>query len=268
MSNDSTEVTQALALKTQKMREQLYLYRYRSIKNSEDFVRLIKFMRDGKLYCARREDFNDPFELRAPLSSEAPSDYYPLTKSQREHFQASYENMFDIMRIACFTESYKNLPMWNHYADEHRGVCLEFDTSKLQTPEANNLFPTIYVENLLDAVKFVRDFIDNGRPPFEMTLYTCIQKLHHWDYENEWRYICSAAPECTSHSGIEVSFIRPSKVILGINTAPDIEAELLRVISESKLEINMTRMQITRYGLKENPVSPLQPTRVFLPYLR
>lgn len=35
-------------------------------------------------------------------------------------------------RLACFTETNTNLPMWNHYAQGHTGICLENDTKCIE----------------------------------------------------------------------------------------------------------------------------------------
>ena len=31
--------------------------------------------------------------------------------------------------VACFTTELNNILMWSHYADGHKGFCLEFDTN-------------------------------------------------------------------------------------------------------------------------------------------
>ena len=319
LSNNSADVKKALILKSEKLNQPLY--RYRSIKNDEEVAWLIKFMQDGKLYCAHRDDLNDPFEFRAPLSSKAASTYYDdvIPESQKTTFfeqfekhhpevpeanlaemmqsenwyeeavrymnrdlpemyqdlvitklnadlnavrmrplvdgMVNYEAILNTVRVACFTTSHKNLPMWSHYANGHRGVCLKFDTSRLQTSETDNLFPAIYTDELQDAVKYVKSFFDNKRlPPVEMLTYTCIQKLRDWDYEDEWRYVCALDPASAPHGGIEVNFIPPSKIILGIKTEPNVKAELCKIASKEKIEI--TEMQFTPYGLEEKPRPP------------
>jgi len=52
------------------------LYRYRSVKSGVGVARLTKDICAGSLYCARRSDLNDPFELRSPLSSKMASSYF------------------------------------------------------------------------------------------------------------------------------------------------------------------------------------------------
>ena len=44
-------------------------------------------------------------------------------------------------RFACFTQSKTNLPMWNHYANGHKGVCLEYDTTEINNIININALP-------------------------------------------------------------------------------------------------------------------------------
>ena len=46
------------------------------------------------------------------------------------------------LRVASFSEKLTNLPMWSHYANEHKGICFEYDISKIVDPYIKNrLFP-------------------------------------------------------------------------------------------------------------------------------
>jgi len=51
--------------------------------------------------------------------------------SNFRNFVSDYFNKFiDNFGIACFSLSPSNLLMWSHYSNFHKGVCLQYDTSK------------------------------------------------------------------------------------------------------------------------------------------
>lgn len=49
--------------------------------------------------------------------------------------------------MTCMTETYDNILMWSHYANSHKGICIEYDVKKLLTQKnAFNyyIYPVIY----------------------------------------------------------------------------------------------------------------------------
>jgi len=317
MSKEHTDFTKALELKRKNM--PTTLYRYRSIKTELELKRLIDSIRSGNIYCAHRDTLNDPFELRAPLSSKKASSYLGTNKTKKsiylehlkKHFDESefaevmqgddwyeklqrlifskqtkqdglsieyvenalnavfmkqiedlgtaYENIFNMNRITSFSEDSKNLPMWQHYADAHRGVCLAYDMSGLDIITSNALYPVLYVKELPDVVKFsFEHFGKDEKPPFGITLYHCIHKLADWSYEKEWRYVYQPGMHYYSHenipldywdNGIEVAFTTPVKIILGNKVDNDVKSKLLKIVRNQGVSI--AQMHITPYGLEE-----------------
>ena len=82
----------------------------------------------------------------------------------------------------CFSEEKEHILLWSHYADGHKGICLEFDTSFDPFPKAMKVnysynFPLISPMRLLDESD---EFDDETMKPL-LTKYEC------WDYEREWR---------------------------------------------------------------------------------
>jgi hypothetical protein len=81
--------------------------------------------------------------------------------------------------VTCFSETVDDLLMWGHYADGHRGFCLEFDTA----------------DPLLGSVKQVRysdqfpklDVTAITSKKFDQIMHLLLTKASHWSYEREWR---------------------------------------------------------------------------------
>ncbi len=108
-----------------------------------------------------------------------------------------YRNYESASRISCFTTKKDNMLMWSHYANGHRGFCIEysskFDTSFDYVDWCLKLFPVIYSDKMED---FTDDFVDNYfrdslNDSYIKNLYykVLLSKDIKWCYENEFRLI-------------------------------------------------------------------------------
>jgi Protein of unknown function (DUF2971) len=100
--------------------------------------------------------------------------------------------------ICCFSETYDNILMWAHYADGHRGFCLEFDTSLppfsivrddkvVQHAEEVKYQPEIPSYDLIELMS--GDLETRTKKLSKMLLLT---KGECWQYQSEWR-ICGVS---------------------------------------------------------------------------
>lgn len=85
--------------------------------------------------------------------------------------------------VACFAKKFDNILMWSHYADGHRGLCLEFDTRFPPFNDPQKLHKVIY-DNHRPTLSPI-EFIVNGFIP----VTPLITKSRKWEYEKEWRLI-------------------------------------------------------------------------------
>jgi hypothetical protein len=86
------------------------------------------------------------------------------------------DESYSKFRLTCFTEDGNNPLMWSHYASNHTGVCLKFDTDKDENLK-KSLFPVEYKNELINA---------NSLEDLRKCLLT---KLETWKIEKEWRII-------------------------------------------------------------------------------
>lgn len=159
-------------------------------------------------------------------------------------------------RLACFTTKFDNLPMWSHYALNHSGVCLEYESKSITNVYMlNRLFPVYYSAVLPDMVE---RSIGKVRPEFGIMDYFLIHKLEDWAYESEWRLIYNVGswyfglnevPEEFWTQGKKIQFIRPSRVLLGAR----ISAEHEKLIRDTcgYYSITAVKMECSEYGLRE-----------------
>jgi hypothetical protein len=65
----------------------------------------------GELWHSKYAELNDPF------------DGMYINKANA----GDLEHLISTLRVCCFSKVNDSLLMWSHYADSHRGICLEYD---------------------------------------------------------------------------------------------------------------------------------------------
>jgi len=111
--------------------------------------------------------------------------------------------------------------MWSHYADQHRGLCIEYDYSDAAFSSLKKVEYTdergITASELLAAPS-----TSESSKYWKKLFYT---KAPQWSYEREWRDISEV-------SGLHPSFARVSSVLFGLRCDPAVIATVMRLLSE------------------------------------
>ncbi|MFQ2060345.1 DUF2971 domain-containing protein [Aeromonas veronii] len=169
------------------------LYKYYKSYSQDIFI-------NPKLKLTPPSHLNDPFERKIPHGIEAiilNSWLSPaITKSQKEHDINDHkkhtinvlENTLSSIGITAMSENSDNILMWSHYADSHNGICIGYDTSKIND-EHMQLVKVDY-----DAKRFKESDINTSLKTFPSMHQTIIDKVittksEQWIYEDEHRYI-------------------------------------------------------------------------------
>jgi hypothetical protein len=191
------------------------LYKYQSFST----LALTNLKRAKIWFCAPTA-FNDPFDCSIPVQAViTESDYAEVFAAYRaqvpdkadldlrclqadgslsELFKSQVERSLRLgldrarreftegRGVACFSARRDHLLMWSHYADGHRGFCLEFDTSRDPFHRAE---PVLYQKELPSAhpAAFLSDARNHqADEAFNAFVRT---KVDAWRYEEEWRII-------------------------------------------------------------------------------
>lgn len=105
---------------------------------------------------------------------------------------AWWRNVVKATTVFCVAEEKDNLLMWAHYANDHRGVVLEFEClSELDNPLCAAR-KVKYVEKppvFGELDEYVKCYTGQIPPLEHDTLYydLMLSKSRHWAYEKEWR---------------------------------------------------------------------------------
>lgn len=90
--------------------------------------------------------------------------------------------------VLCLSTRYDSPLMWSHYADQHRGLCVEFDVSKLP-PGA--LRKVVYGTSREIAASSIRSWLreDSLAARKEIEQACLLTKSTEWNYEGEYRML-------------------------------------------------------------------------------
>ena len=170
----------------------------------------------------------------------------------------------DSAYIACFSEKHDNLLMWSHYADSHRGFCIEYDLKllNLNSDILSHIYPVLYhnqresfpIKDIIESMRELNDSIYKNEVcdinvDKLLTLFTV--KGLDWKYEREWRVIYTkkdmydrSETNSISKSLQILSFPCVSAIYLGYRIDPDIKSNILEIVSRLR---NTTKRKIKVY---------------------
>lgn len=122
--------------------------------------------------------------------------------------QGLNEELYNLFKVCCLSTSNKNRLMWSHYADSHKGICIEYDFSEC-SKNGNQPFP-VYYSNARPKFPWKAAIEQTPEMQREATVHfmkALLTKDEAWSYEREWRILILA------NSGIDNISAPPIKCI-------------------------------------------------------
>ncbi len=113
-----------------------------------------------------------------------------------KEFKTELRNVVSKIIVTCFSKKNNEILMWSHYADGHKGVCIEFEFEKHQ-----DFFEVVYnkkrkklnLKELLYRIFYMMN--QNEQTPDEALIkllsFPFVVKSKDWNYEEEVRCIKS-----------------------------------------------------------------------------
>lgn len=187
-------------------------YKYRSLSSKEDQDRVRQIVVDSQIYFSSARSFNDPFDLHptfdltaspdvhrrdcvrlaieygnmSEVEAEAEADRIMLTSLSAERIaeteqgiQAVHNWVMQRIGVLCVSTKSNDILMWPHYADSHKGICLEFDARSSFMISAQKV---LYSQER-DPIN---PYLNREETMLEKALLT---KSQHWAYESEYRLL-------------------------------------------------------------------------------
>lgn len=192
-------------------------FKYRSLK---DFKRFLQILIYRELYGSKFNELNDPMEGYFNYSDQ-------IDIETRKAMLKKRANTY-----ICSVSKKSNIGiMWSHYADEHKGCCIEFEvTSKWKKIEVE------YLDEMpiLDANTQIEDILK------------C--KSKQWEYEEEIRFIKPVEKEDARRPKLKIKIKR---ILLGTrvdrNTVSFINA-LVKKLYQDKVDVVKIKYDEINFG--------------------
>lgn len=152
-----------------------------------------------KIWVSKPYSFNDPFDcnikFKSEINSEAFRKYLDRKGRKTGNLHRDYEIFMeglkefrnkDVKNFGVFSMSQikDNILMWSHYADQHKGFCIEFN--RLPNNDLGDFKKTQPVNYYCDYPEV--DLLDsNGNIDRSIRKKMLFSKAKDWAYEKEWR---------------------------------------------------------------------------------
>lgn len=227
------------------------LYKFNSLTNDKCLNnRKLRTLQNGKIYMSDIKDFNDPFDGKA---------FYYNPEQLKDIKRISLHNgrFIDDFTVfhkgAALTENDMNsMPMWAHYANNHRGYCVAYDMK-----ETKNLvlsactFPVQYTEQRLDITSFMKNYANMVSTEIDkqtalgiqrvsiqdlsliyLAQYLCNIKQLSWKYEREFR--CTIGAKAKGAPYIEAV---PKAIYIGMKCDSKNKERLIKIARQHTIPI-------------------------------
>lgn len=246
-----------------KLLESFKLYRYMPTNYYN-----IRNLEKEKIHLSTNGDFNDVYEgvPASTIEELTNKDLSPLN---------------DSAYICCFSESCNDLLMWSHYANAHKGICVEYDLKLLKDVDIiKHIFPVVYSKKRLlkvdinDLFKNLRELNfnifhngDNSDIELSQLLPLLVTKGGAWRNEKEWRIIYTkqelyekSDTNYIDSSLLNIEFSCVSGVYLGFRIDNEVKENIIEIIERQNknrkkpIEIYQTTLSNSNYELGKRKI--------------
>lgn len=206
------------------------LYRYRPLGAKID--QEIGALLGGYIFCPLLSEMNDPMEGSHRVSQRFAG---PLGGRKR---QVAVDEALAGTGIASLSEVFDHEPMWAHYADQFRGMCIQYNMNAL-------------LKGLGDQVAITRMMYSELEPILLADRSTAAEKARHclssktvrWASEREWRIFREGRGQAAF--GREKAI---RKIFLGSRVDPGQQRQIVEV--GRKLQVPVVGMKVQAYSIQ------------------
>lgn len=215
----------------------------------EDFARSLGIQDDADEITLTRLMYQSQRPDDASAAIKMDTDLARVNAEMKEVMDKNY-------RVGCLCTDYKNRLMWSHYADGHKGFCIEYDFS-VPCKERGELLvlPVVYSRerpkfpwNVVLAADKNSDAVksDGARAMIQ----SLVTKDDAWQYEDEWRIITLQS------SGIENVKMPPiSCIYVGALCPEEHKAMLYQIAQTHNIPIKQMTIDRGEYTLRTSDIS-------------
>lgn len=236
---------------------ELSLYLYEGIKRGISLEELFSFKSTPKQLSELRletfilnveigivdtfKNFNDVWQR---------SFYNAIQKEYIDDVQNSLKNF----RISCFAESPYSILMWSHYANQHKGFCLEYEIppySKSNELLFHSIHPVIYSDTRISTLEQHLNYLKLPKMTNEILWdiykYGLLIKNIDWKYQNEWRLIL--LDDMLPNNNCK--FFKINKVYLGNKMSAEDRWKLIEICNRKEISYGGVSISQEKYKMED-----------------
>lgn len=138
--------------------------------------------------------------------------------------------------VFCFSKRGKNMLMWSHYGDEHKGICIGYSKDRKPTPDIKSV---IYGKHgVIKTSSLYNAFVKNDKDE-QATIENeiLLKKSSAWRYEKEYRLI--------SNIGLQDSPLMLEEITFGLRCPAEVRHTIIKMMEGRCPEIKYYEMILT-----------------------
>jgi hypothetical protein len=146
------------------------------------------------------------------------------------------------IRVTCFSERNDSILMWSHYADQHQGICLQYNFTDCE--EIRYLIQPAYYSETVFQLSTMEDLNATSH------IMSSLHKAKDWAYEKEWRL--TGLPKDDGKVPAKIRAPKPIAIYLGARfhlNKPELRAELIRMAQVQSIPVIEMRLHGSQYQI-------------------
>lgn len=206
--------------------------------------------------------FNRALEKFDSLNEDVAKSIVIAERKFSDEIIPSIKDMRKKARISCFSKRNDSILMWSHYADSHRGVCIEFDETRsffndVKYSNAKCKLDLFAATSRILAYDFIGEKLGYGDAEFASNMlapfYT---KSSDWSYEEEVRCVLSDKEEKNNgyrhENGLTLLDMNIKRILVGSKARVDDLHELIRAAKNRGIPVVFMKEDPERYAIVED----------------
>ena len=169
------------------------------------------------------------------------------------------DKLKNMISINCLSERNDINPLWAHYADNHRGICIEYDLKNCGNNFLKTLcFPVNYVEKNDSTDDLISLIVYKNFDEWHFLYKSANTKSIDWKYEKEWRIVF------IENNGIHTDFysfnkhytisIEPKSIYLVLKIDEEIKQRIMDICRFRKINLYQMVKKDYNFILKEDVI--------------
>ena len=245
------------------------IYKYQAAFYSNDGNnRDLQNLSDNKMWLSVPKHFNDPFDCqinprsvvalgilsdadikqRYDNSIEDRKSIENVITEQSKKLSGFMDSLRQKISVACFSEINDSILMWGHYANGHRGICIEYNLFDFIEKLDFSPLPVVYSEYM---APYEGEISSNNT--FAYYFKSLYRKATEWSYEKEWRIIREddVCGENWKGNGALLKSVKPAGLYLGCQANDKLQNDVKSLSQE--IDCPLMQMRIEEGEFKLSP---------------